>query len=368
MWLVSFVLAADGAAVVPTLAPTPATSPAAPAPPPVDPDADERIVVYDDLFRRWDGTRWLVRTQVGLPAGATVYAQENEQTRIVAYDLTLVMRCEKEWPLGKRRYEVHCRFEDLALSVAPFDTDHDRNRRVLRENEALLKSAAIELQVTDKGQIDDVGLIFPESTSNRRINVIQETLRQLVLQAVAGFHMRIDLSSMHEGTQWLEYNSRLFNLPVFPPGPTDGNAGPAAQGQTPGRSGAFMSTAGASMGSSQLIHQFNRYRGLNIVQSTGRAAITIGDLEGLHNTWDVQFDGVSIYNLDNGVMTERVWSSVGTITAGSTWAEGGAGSGYFTFGQFRLLEEQDKPAIGDGHLVSPPRQPMEGLPTWLPIK
>jgi hypothetical protein len=94
----------------------------------------------------------------------------------------------------------------------------------------------------------------------------------------------------------------------------------------------------------------------------------IGDPEGLHNTWDIAFNGVSVYNMNNGVMTERIWSSVGSMTSGSTWAEGGDGTGYFTFGQFRLLGAKEKPAIKVGELVSPPRMPRQGLPRWMPLQ
>ena len=44
-------------------------------------DVAEEVVVYGDLFARWDGTRWFIETETVLPYTLSLTADENRSVR-----------------------------------------------------------------------------------------------------------------------------------------------------------------------------------------------------------------------------------------------------------------------------------------------
>lgn len=217
-------------------------------------------------------------------------------------------------------------------------------KKILDEADKLLTGKQLQIQVSDDGQVQNVDIEGLEA-HDRRTTRINETLRVLLARMMAGFDMKLrKWNNLSEG-QWVEYNPELMAMP------------------TPD----FV----ASRGSSILIHQLNKYRGERVVQSVGRGTISFGDGAG-ENFFSTRFNGVSIYDGDEGYMTERVWSLFGTPTASSAMADGSAGAPYWHAGRIRILGDGEQVDVGPTEEVAMPGAPEAyletGLKEWVPME
>ena len=213
----------------------------------------------------------------------------------------------------------------------PFQVKVDK---ILHEVDERLTGAKLQIQVRDDGQVQNVDIegLTSHDERTRRIN---ETLRLILSRMMAGFDMKLrKWNNLSEG-QWVEYNPELMAMP------------------TPD----FV----ASRGSSMLVHQLNKYKGELVVQSVGRGTISYGD-GASENFFSTKFNGVSIYDREEGYMTERVWSLFGTPTASSAMADGSAGAPYWHAGRIRVLGDTEQADVGATEEVAMPGAP-EG--SWL---
>lgn len=310
----------------------------------------ERVVVISDGFKRWDGTRWLVETQVTLPVPFAVRSFRNLEFEAVAAQLQFVMACEKTFRKAKRRFEVDCQLEDLALRASPLRPNRPREPmdEVLQEWTQTLKGAGLQLNVSDDGRVINVDLEGMAGKGGQardaetvRGQVVVESMRVLLRLAMAAFHMRLPPSNALREGQWVEYEPTLFQIPDM----------------TNTMSGAYV------------IHQLNVYRGENVVQSKGMGTIRTGmaDDDADVNYFKMSFDGVSLYSED-GVMTERVWALKGVASASSQLGEL-SDVGYFHSGRIRQLGEKEQVALGETHVVGVPGQPgTPARPAWVAIE
>jgi hypothetical protein len=302
-------------------------------------DAAEEIVVWGDLFARWDNTRWLIETEVGVPWKVTLYKDENKAFDTQEFQLRTILACDKDWKLGNHKYEIDCVIEDLALvaSIAePNISDKDvlRAQEVLDEVDAKLTSAHVQLQVADDGRVTNLQL-EGVSNENRRQSVMQETLRQVLSRVVVGFNLKMQkFNQLHEG-KWQEFNSTVLTMPL-------------PQG-VPG-----------AIGSNLLVHYLNRFQGHVIVQSIGRGSTNVGE-----TMYTLNFTGVSVFDPNEGFMTDRVWALEGEPTASALFM---AQAHYFHAGKIRLLGSEDHPDLGASQPVNGRRQESLLMPAWTPIE
>lgn len=301
-------------------------------------DSAEEIVVWGDLFARWDETRWMVTTEFGLPYGLTFAKDENLEFRTGEVQLRALVACAKQWKLGRHKYEVDCEIEDFGIQAAVHEDrvnekDVVRAQAVLDEIDAKLSGAKLQLQVADDGRVTDLSLEgVPKD--NRRQSQMHETLRQVMSRVVVGFNLKLQkYNQLNEG-KWVEYNSTVMSMPL-PPG-------------LPG-----------SMGSNMIVHYLNRYRGHTVVQSIGKGITVVGT-----DNYTTDLIGVSLFDDDEGFMTERVWALDGQNTASSFFEKGN----YFHAGKITMLGEADKPDCGPTRVVNGRRQGFPGLPDWEPIE
>jgi hypothetical protein len=214
---------------------------------PIDPNAAvEEIVVIGDPFARWDGTRWYVATELITPLGLQLQMDENFGFWTHAFQLRAVFACEKDWKLGKHKYEVLCTIEDIGIQAhsrprTKTKRQRDRVQLVLNELDAKLTGTDLQLQVKDDGSVTNIDL-EGLTRANRREGQIAETLRQLVSRMALGFHMRIPDGAAKAG-RWAEYNSALMSMPSIQ----------------------------ASNANSTVMHYVNPYQGHRLVQSVGEA-------------------------------------------------------------------------------------------------
>jgi hypothetical protein len=303
-----------------------------------DPGVTEEIVVWGDLFARWDDTRWMVTTETLLPYALTLARDENEAFDSRQFQLRTVFACSKDWKLGPKRYEVSCVIEDFAMLAAVAERrvtapDIERAQRVLDEIDAKLTGAKLQLQVAHDGRVTNLSLDgVPKN--NRRQSEMHETLRQILSRVVVGFDLKLrKFNQLNEG-KWHEYNTKLMSMPVPPSIP-------------------------ASQGSSLVVHYLNPYKGHIIVQSIGKGLVTVEQAN-----FTLELTGVSTFDDREGYMRERVWALKGANTASTQFNLGP----YFNAGRICNLGDTNKPDCGPTQVVSGRDQPVEGLPVWKSIE
>lgn len=356
------------------------------------PDDIEEIIVYGDNFARWDETRWFVQSELWIPLGVHFASDQNRAFDSNIFQIRAVIFCEKDARLSKKRWEVTCKIEDIALlatTIRNWKRERDRAmvEEVLAEIDAKLTGKVVQLQVDENGGVTNFDLEGIE-TSNERERQNQETLRQVITRTMAGFHLRIPDHAQRSG-QWVEYNSELMDMPSLT----------------------------SSRGSTTMVHQVSPYKGNQIVQTVGegivsanlpnrrtveegiaesaisdsgagvtRASIgnagggapstgpqeisTVNDRVGaelaVEMTYKLGASGVAVFRKDDGIMTERVWTVEGTATASSAM---GVDTGPFrNAGRIRILGQDEPVDVGPTGQVAWPGREMEGLPKWVPLE
>jgi hypothetical protein len=302
----------------------------------------EEIVVWGDLFARWDDTRWMVTTEIGVPYDLTLMKDENLEFQTSEIQLKTVIGCSKEWKLGGHRYEVDCEIEDFAIQASIAEDrvnteDIARARAVLDEIDAKLSGAKLQLQVADDGRVTNMAL-DGVPTNGLRQSEMQETLRQILSRVVVGFNLKLrKFNQLNEG-KWHEYNSTLMTMPMPP-------------------------EVGSGQGSSLVVHYLNPFQGQIVVQSIGKGLVQVPlpNVEPLSYTIDLI--GVSIFDKNEGYMLERVWAIEGTTTASAMFSVGT----YINNGRIWVLGTQDKPDCGPTRVVNGRKQVSPELPKWVPI-
>jgi hypothetical protein len=310
----------------------------------------DEIVVYGDLFARWDDTRWLVETELSLPLVMTFAKDQDLEIRATAMQVRAVLACNKDEQLRKKRWVVDCVVEDVALQVVPYRNDRGKKKLadgqlVLDEVDAKLTGSALQLQVADDGRVMNIDLEGVPKT-NRRISLMHETLRQVMSRVVVGFDLKLrKFNQLHEG-KWTEYNSALMSMPVPPQ---------------------FSGVAGSSM----LVHYLNKYQGQVLVQSIGKGGVNVPINQSLAGgqgdrqlNFITELIGVSIFDPEEGYMTERVWSLTGS-SSGSNLFNAGT---YSHAGRIRMLGTKEQPNLGATGLVNAPGEDDRGLGEWVPIE
>lgn len=358
------------------------------------------LTVTPDPFARFDHTRWRIDTTVGMPYPAAMYALYNDEVQFVALDARMIVACDLDGPALRGRQEVTCVIEDAALSLVPWLKQlPERAVNVVDDADEALTGLQVQLQVGDDGRVLDVGLLG-EPQTNRRIVLQYENLRQVVLRAMLGFHMRSPEQYV-VGEEWVERNTRLLTLPAFQySSPTarsgavgvvsDERATPASgllqsavlgSGSGSGLRGAgglqrltsgteafrggFSTTevhpherllAAAGYGRSAVVNRMDTWRGKYVVQSTGEGSVDMG------TDFPVVFMGdltsVSVYDPSVAYMTERRWTVKMEPTASSPFANGVAGWSYWQVGSLTLLGQDEPSDVGESQILgelAPPR-------------
>jgi hypothetical protein len=302
-----------------------------------DDDVDESITVYSDLFKRWDGTRWLIRTEIVFPTVMQFADGRNHEFYADAMQVRTVVGCDKDWKLTGKRWQVRCTIEDLSLNavIAREPAPTDGVPEMLAMLDAKLTGASLQMQVMEDGRIETVD-VEGISKRNEAEAQLAESLRQVLSRITAGFDMRLRKFNDLRPGNWIEYTSKLMTMPA----------------QT------------ASKGTSMVGHKLSRVDGHIIVESQGKGVAAIG--EGTQqNTYNTKLASVAVYDDDNGYMTERVWAMNAQPTA-SSWVAGN--SHYWHAGRIRQLHGEEKPEVGVTGIIAPPAVHTGTLPDWESIE
>jgi hypothetical protein len=306
-----------------------------------DDDYDHSIFVYDDLFARWDGTRWFVATEVTVPDPVLFQARNNFEFRSTKYQVRTIIACEKDWRRSRRRFEVDCTIEDFGMQSIAMDRDNPaRVQQILDEIDTALTGSYLQLSVRDDGRVVGIDLEGPTKRNNRE-DVIHETLRLVMSRVIVGYDMRLrKFKDLSEGV-WVEYNSSLMSIP---------------------------SIDASSRGTSTLVHKLEMVEGHATVESRGRGLIATGN-DTVFGMFDTDYSGVAVYDRVEGFMTERVWALRGVPTASSTFSTFGEGNEYSHVGRLRIIQDENEvPEVGPTRQCSPPGVQHALLPAWRPLE
>jgi hypothetical protein len=306
-------------------------------------DEDLVVRIYDG-FARWDGTRWMVSTEVIVPWVEVFLARQNYSFRSRQYQVRTILACEKDWRRSNRRWEIDCTVEDFGLQVVAHDQDDpSRVQSILDEYDRALSGSYVELQVADDGRVTNIDLEGLRQ-GNDREQAISETLRQVMSRVIVGYEMKLRRhNDLTEGV-WVEYNSKLLAMP--------------ARGSISG-----YTREAATRGTSTLVHKLARREGHLVVESRGRG-ISATDTD----QFQMEYSGVAVYDERDGFMTERVWALSGAPTAGGASTASGAGFAYHHVGRLMMLGEADHPDVGPTRQVSAPGIEHPILPPWRPLE
>lgn len=270
----------------------------------------------------WDWSqprRYLLESQVHLPLFMWFVTPFNHQARVTAFDLRMVADCAPGEPLGKRRYEVRCTVEDLALSAAGMAQEQGLLQPILDELDGTLTGSVVQLQVRADGRLSNIDLEEVDRL-NRRVGRMNENLRLVVSRAFAGFDLPLPVG---EEKAWPQYDLWLMRAP-------------AADGST---------------GASEVVHGVvRREAGLLWLQSEGRGTIFPGEGE---NKYDARIAGAAVFDARGGRLVERTWSVAGTPTASSSIALGTEGYPYLQQGRIQLLSEGQTWDVGESRELTP---------------
>lgn len=326
-------------------------------------EADE-VLVYGDRFARWDGTRWYAETQIGFASPWILYAKVDHEVRFSAMQLRADLACDKAWRRGAKGYEVRCPIEQISVRGVTSFPHEPWADQVLQELDALLTGAVVELWVTDDGRLTNVGIDGPQA-NDRRATIIRENARQLLLQLMSNFNLRLPAAAALSQHAWVEYDSTLFLPPTLSLWTTcTVNCPKAAELGGPSHRPV------SALGGTSLAHQLTPYRGKLVLQSTGQGTLSDGnELSDRENFYALNFDGVSVFDPATGVMTERVYALRGETTASSAVAMSGSGTRYFHTGSIQLLGDNASIATGfTGRVVNADdAAALPGVPVWVPM-
>ncbi|MEM6928016.1 MAG: hypothetical protein AAF602_13880, partial [Myxococcota bacterium] len=284
-------------------------------------DPTQEIVVWGDRFARWNDTRWYIETDVIQPWPTLLARDENYEFQTQEYRIKAIFACEKQYEYSRRRQEASCTIEDIGIlaNIADRRPPEKRVRNaqlVLDEIDAKLTGAAMQLRVTDDGRVKGIE-IEGIPTRNRRQNRMQQTLTQVMSRLIVGYDLELqEDNQLHEGV-WTEFNTGLLLL------------------QT------------QSIGSNYVKHYLNKFDNHIMVQSIGKGVSEVSGLR-FAARFDVHLDGVSLFDADEGFLTDRVWAIKGTSTPSGSFNT----LEYTHHGQVRMLGTRDRPDCGKSRVVN----------------
>jgi hypothetical protein len=272
--------------------------------------------------------RWFVDAEVQLPASMLLWvlADRNKEARLVAFRTRSVLACTDMGRNSRRSREVHCLIEDIAIMGATLKGDRGLLQPILEEMDDKLTDSYLQLIVRNDGRIVNLDLEGIQTTE-RRHGRMQETLRLMMARSVAGFDLQLPRKGLTVEGVWPQYQAMLFTAP----------------------------SGHGTQGSAEIAHLIRTTQGdYVIIESAGRAIVSPGTDSTARDYFQTTLDSVAVFDVEEGMLRERVWASKGTPTASSATAEGARGIDYIQQGKILYLAEGTAPpTLGETIEIGP---------------
>jgi hypothetical protein len=338
-------------------------------------------------FEGWVGSRWHVSVEETTPTPLELSAEENVSFRTRALQMEVVFKCGEVRLMGKKRAEVDCKPEAMALRATPrrleaSEATNPGNQKVLDNIVKRLTSGVVRLTVSREGRVTTVDL--PElSSDTRRESESREMLRRLMYDVVAGFSLERPEDWATAGG-WREKTSALLRAPTEP----------------------------ATLGVSKLEHTVATVDGITVIQTEGSGTFTApyvpweysyeggfaksggtgassvgrqggtvtasvandGVMTGVETgsatpnvdrTFSGTLTSIAVMDEATGMPSERVWAMLGRATASSVGNM--QNMSLYYAGKVKRIAGDESVQLGPTEVVAPPGQKLEGIGIWEPI-
>lgn len=284
---------------------------------------------------------WVIDNEVMLAAYLWVMADRVKEARLVAFHSRMVLTCADTGEGSRKAYDLECRIDDFAISGASMEGDRGLLQPILEEMDAKVTGAMLQVVLRRDGRIVSVDL-EEVSAANRRESRMHETIRIVFARALAGFDLQLPPGGSSPEGVWGQYQNQLFGAP----------------------------SDRGSQGSGEVAHLVREIdEGWAILDSAGKGMVVPGNDSGLaRDFFESRLDAVAVFDLDQKMLRERVWTVLGKPTASSAIAEGGRGVDYLQMGKIRYLPEgAERPDLGATIEVLPPEGAVESsVRDWAP--
>ncbi len=278
--------------------------------------------------------QWYIEAEVHLPGFIWFAAEHNKEARVTSYQVRMLTTCALALE-EKKSYQLDCMIDDIGLRAATLSPDQAQLPEILEELDTKLTGAPLQLTLRKDGRLRSLDLEGMER-DNLRTGRIQENTRLVLYRVMAGFDLQLPRKGYARYPSWAQTDSVLMWSP----------------------------SAVGTLGSTEFVHQVVERKGdLVIIQTLGRGMVVPGDQM---NQFDTNLDAMGVFDLSQGVLTERVWNSLGKPTASSAVAEGGKGLLYRQQGKLNLVTGE-APEVGETSMVALPGLADPGLPAWRPL-
>ena len=301
-------------------------------------------VEHEGLVWQWDDDehrRWYLETEVHLPLIMWFVADQNRQARVVTFQVRTILDCAKQKELNRRSWMVECAVEDFALIAAAVSADEGELAPILNEIDRKLSAATLQVVLRRDGRVVNIDLEGVEK-KNRRISRMTENLRLVMARVIAGMDLQLPKQGKTKDP-WLQREALLMATP---------------------------SVVG-TLGAAELVHGITHTEGaVRIIESAGTGTLAPGEqgaMGATRNLYTMQIAGMAVFDTQQGLLRERVWTVLGKPTASSEVSEGGAGLPYWQRGRLLLLDPTDKRSVGDTKEVAPPGRSPTTLEQWTPL-
>lgn len=298
----------------------------------------------DGLVWVWEpgATRtWLIENEVMLASYLWVMADQNKEARLVAFHTRMVMTCHDTGEGTRKVSALECRIDDFAISGAGMEGDRGLLQPILEEMDGKVTGAVLQVGMRHDGRL--VGVDLEEiQAANRRESRMIEAIRIVFARALAGFDLQLPPGGVSAEGVWGQYQNQLFGAP----------------------------SDRGSQGAGEVAHLVREIdQGWAIIDSAGKGMVVPGNDSGAARDYFAsRLDSVSVFDLDEKILRERVWTVLGKPTASSAIAEGGAGVNYLQMGKILFLPEGvARPDLGPTLEVVPPEgQAQSAIRNWSP--
>lgn len=281
--------------------------------------------------------RLFIDNEVHLPQFMWFVADRNKQVRVLAYQTTIVTRCDEIVPVGKRAFEMACQIEDIAIRAASSKAERNKLNPILAEMTTKLKAATVVMRMKTNGRLTQLSFGKKDSKAqeNRRINQMNENLRLILYRAFAGVDLEFPKSGKTDIGYWIQYDSAILMAP---------------------------STFG-TRGAAEIIHRIESEAGDTVkIHSSGEGTLTPGgdDL----NFYAMNLEAHAQFNKVTGKIEERSWMCAGQPTASSANAQGGSGLPYIQRGVIKRVPLEAAITVGESGEVLPNMEIPGLIGTW----
>ncbi|MBT3221172.1 MAG: hypothetical protein HN348_18985 [Proteobacteria bacterium] len=302
------------------------------------------VIEAEGLEWSWEAQqhrRYYIETETQLPLFMWFVADRNKQARVAAFQVRTVLDCVATDPMGKKGWYLDCLVDDVGLRAASLQGDTGLLPPILEEMDAKLTGATIKIRLKNDGRVVQMEMADQDQL-NRRVSQMNENLRLVMARVVAGFDLQLPPKGVARDGAWAQYQNMLLQAP-------------STQGRT---------------GASEVVHGISKAEGSKVsLASSGRGMISSGEetASGPLNMYDTRYEGVALFDVESGMLKERIWTVIGEPTASSQIATGAAGILYGQRGVLQYLAPNEMVEVGETVETGLPGATVTALQQWVPL-